>query len=132
METEDHVRITRKGRRTARPAAVTATLAALLRPAVSITGQTAAGADHPAVPQGLVIPLVAAGLLLWRANRWSAGAALAVGLFLGTGALVTPDTGDHLSPGGSPLVVSTGARLAALAGLVVSAAMAMRRAGARK
>jgi len=128
METE---KSTRENGRAARSSAHTATLAALLLLAVSIVGQIAAGADYPAVPPGLVIPLVAAGLLLWRANRWTAGLALAIGVFIGVGAFVTPDTGDHLSSGDTALVVSTVAELVALAGLVVTGAAATLRTGAR-
>jgi peptidoglycan/LPS O-acetylase OafA/YrhL len=107
-----------------RSPAVTATLAALLLLAVSIVGQIASGADYPAVPPGVVIPLVAGGLLLWRTNRWTAGLALAVGLVIGVGALLTPNTGDHLSSGDTALVVTTVAELVALAGLVVAGAAA--------
>jgi peptidoglycan/LPS O-acetylase OafA/YrhL len=128
METE---KSTRENGRTARSSAVVATLAALLLLAVSIVGQIAAGADYPAVPPGLVIPLVAAGLLFWRANRWTAGLALVIGVFIGVGAFVTPDTGDHLSSGDTALVVSTVAELVALAGLVVTGAAATLRTGAR-
>jgi peptidoglycan/LPS O-acetylase OafA/YrhL len=123
METEN---ITRAGGTTRSPA-VTATLAALLLLAVSIVVQITAGADYPTVPPGLVVPLVAAGLLLWRTNRWTTGLALAIGLFIGTGAFVTPDTGDHLSSGDTALVGSTVAELVALAGLVVAGAMATLR-----
>ncbi|NNN32826.1 hypothetical protein HLK59_21150 [Streptomyces sp. S3(2020)] len=115
----------------ARPPAVTAALAALLLLAASIVGQIAAGADYPVVPPGLVIPLVAAGLLFWRVNRWTTGLALTVGLFIGTGAFLTPNTGDHLSSGDTALVVSTGAEIIALAGLVVAGAVATLRKATR-
>jgi hypothetical protein len=117
--------------RAVRSPAVTATLGALLALAASIGGQIAAGADYPVVPPGLVIPLVAAGLLSWRANRRTTGLALAVGLFIGAGALLAPDTGDHLASGDTALVVSTGAEILALAGLVVAGAAATLRRKAR-
>lgn len=117
--------------RAVRSPAVTATLGALLVLAASIGGQIAAGADYPVVPPGLVIPLVAAGLLFRRANRWTTGLALAVGLFIGVGAFLTPDTGDHLASGDTALIVSTGAEIAALAALVVAGAVATLRRGAR-
>ncbi|MEU0948975.1 hypothetical protein ABZ379_40830 [Streptomyces canus] len=75
---------------TARHSAVIATLSALLLLAASVAGQIAAGADYPAVPPGLVIPLVVAGLLAWRTNGWTTGLALGVGLSIGVGALLTP------------------------------------------
>ena len=103
-----------------RPPAVIATLSALLLLAASITGQIAAGAEYPAVPPGLVIPLVAAGLLIWRTNSWTTGLALGVGLFLGAGAVLTPNTGDHLSSGNTALIASTVAELVALTALVIA------------
>jgi peptidoglycan/LPS O-acetylase OafA/YrhL len=116
----------------ARPPAVTATLAALLLLTVSIVGQITAGADYPAVPPGVVIPLVVGGLLLWRTNRWTSGLALAVGLLIGIGALLTPNTGDHLSSGDAALLTATVAEMVALAGLVVAGAAAtLRGAGSR-
>ncbi|MES5818316.1 hypothetical protein [Streptomyces sp. RG80] len=131
----ESVRTTREatGRTTrrARPAAVTATSAALLLLAASIVGQIAAGADYPVVPPGLVIPLVTAGLLFWRVNRWTTGLALAVGLFIGVGAFLTPDTGDHLASGNTALIVSTAAELVALAGVIAAGATATLRKGDR-
>jgi hypothetical protein len=105
---------------TTRPPAVIATLSALLLLAASIAGQIAAGAEYPAVPPGLVIPLVAAGLLLWRTNGWTTGLALGVGLFIGVGAVLTPNTGDHLSSGNTALIASTVAELVALTALVLA------------
>ena len=133
METKPSPRVpTRNADPTPRTPAVIATLSALLLLAVSIVGQIAAGADYPTVPPGLVIPLVAAGLLLWRANRWTTGLALGVGLFIGVGAILTPDTGDHLSSGDTALIAATVTELAALTALVIagSAACLARRGGA--
>lgn len=130
MENTENTKSTREAGTTARPPAVTAILSALLLLAVSIVGQIAAGADYPAVPPGVVIPLVAGGLLLWRTNRWTVGLALGVGLFIGVGALLTPNTGDHLSSGDGALIVSTLAELVALAALVVAGAAAQLRKGA--
>jgi hypothetical protein len=109
---------------TARPPAVIATLSALVLLAASIAGQIAAGAEYPAVPPGLVIPLVAAGLLIWRTNGWTTGLALGVGLFIGVGAVLTPDTGDHLSSGNTALIASTVAEIVALTALVIAGAAA--------
>ncbi|WP_053848832.1 hypothetical protein [Streptomyces sp. NRRL B-24085] len=105
---------------TARPPAVIAPLPALLLPAASVAGRIAAGAEYPAVPPGLVIPLVAAALLLWRVNGWTTGLALGAGLFIGVGAILTPDTGGHLSSGDTALIAST----AALTALVIAGAAA--------
>ncbi len=122
---------TEEGTMPTRVPAVTVTLAALLLLAASVAGQIAAGADYPTVPPGLVIPLVTAGLLFWRANRWTTGLALTVGLFIGTGAFLTPNTGDHLASGDTALIVSTGAEIIALAGLVAAGAVATLRKAAR-
>jgi hypothetical protein len=117
---------------TARHPAVIASLSALLLLAVSIAGQIAAGADYPTVPPGLVIPLVAAGLPAWRTNGWTTGLALGVGLFIGVGAILTPNTGDHLSSGDTALIASTIAELVALTTLVIAGAAAcLTRKGAR-
>ncbi|MGX1674336.1 hypothetical protein [Streptomyces sp. NPDC055400] len=121
-----------RDRRPVRRPTVVVTLAALALLALSIVGQVVAGADYPAVPPGLVIPVVAASLPAWRPNRWTAGLALAVGLFIGVGAVVTPNTGDHLSYGDSLLIVSTLAELLALAGMVVAGAMSALRFGRPK
>ncbi|MDQ1067187.1 hypothetical protein [Streptomyces canus] len=115
---------TRNDTGTARSPAVVATLSALLLLAASIAGQIAARADCPTVPPGLVIPLVVAGLVAWRTNRWTTGLALGVGLFIGTGAFLTPNTGDHLSSGDAALIASTAAALVALATLVIAGAAA--------
>ncbi|MFI6442875.1 hypothetical protein [Streptomyces sp. NPDC050759] len=124
---------TRNDNGTARSPAVLATLSALLLLAASIVGQIAAGADYPTVPPGLVIPLVAAALLVWRTNRATTGLALGVGLFIGTGAILTPNTGDHLSSGDTALIASTAAELVALTTLVIAGAAAtLARKGARR
>ncbi|MFF7544340.1 hypothetical protein ACFZCU_12070 [Streptomyces canus] len=115
---------TRNDTGTARSPAVVATLSALLLLAASIAGQIAAGADYPTVPPGLVMSLVVAALMVWRTNRWTAGLALGVGLFIGMGAILTPNTGDHLSSGDNALIASTAAELVALATLVLAGATA--------
>ncbi|MFF0096779.1 hypothetical protein ACFYSF_43665 [Streptomyces canus] len=109
---------------TARSPAVVATLSALILLAASIVGQIAAGADYPTVPPGLVIPLVVAALMVWHTNRWTTGLAVGVGLFIGMGAILTPNTGDHLSSGDTALIASTAAELVALATLVIAGAAA--------
>ncbi|MGW7730022.1 hypothetical protein ACWGJ6_43035 [Streptomyces canus] len=125
METTTSARETaRKGGGTARTPAVVATLSALLLPAASIVGQIVAGADYPTVPPGLVIPLVAAALLVRRTNRWTTGLALGVGLLTGTGAILTLNTGDHLSSGDTAPIASTAAELVGLVTLVIAGAAA--------
>ncbi|MFF7647913.1 hypothetical protein [Streptomyces canus] len=101
-----------------------ATLAALLLPATSVGGQIAAGADRPAGPPGLVIPLMVAGLLTCPTNGWTTGLALGVGLFIGVGALLTPNTGGHPSSGDTARITSTVTEPVALATLVIAGAAA--------
>ncbi|WP_449353205.1 hypothetical protein [Streptomyces shaanxiensis] len=125
METKTRTRVPpRKADTTPRTPAVIVTLSALLLLAVSIVGQIAAGADYPTVPPGLVIPLVAAALLIWRANRWTTGLALGVGLFIGVGAILTPNTSDHLSSGDTALIAATVAEVIALTALVIAGSTA--------
>ncbi|MYT08819.1 MULTISPECIES: hypothetical protein [Streptomyces] len=116
---------------TARHPAVIAPLSALLLPAASVPDGIAPGAGHPAVPPGLLIPLGVAGPLTRRTNRVT-GLALGVGLFIGVGTLLTPNTGDHLSSGDTALIASTLAEAVALAALVIAGAAAcLTRKGAR-
>jgi peptidoglycan/LPS O-acetylase OafA/YrhL len=121
-----------RDRRPVRRPGVAVTLASLALLTPSIVGRITAGADYPAVPPGIVIPVVAAALLAWRPNRWTAGLALAVGLFIGVGAVVTPDTGDHLSSDDSLLIASAPVELLALAGMVVAGAVSVLRFGRPK
>jgi hypothetical protein len=111
----------------ARPPAATATLAALLLPAVSIVGRIAADADCPAVPPVILVPLAAGGLSRWRTNRWTSGHALAVGLLIDFGALLTPSTGDHLSSREAALLTAIVVGTVALVGPVVAGAAATLR-----
>lgn len=113
------------------PSTVKVTLGALLLMALAIVGQIAAGADYPTVPPGLIIPLAAAGLLAWRPRWWSASIATAVGLFIGVGAIATPDTGDHFSSGDGPLIASTAVELTALVVIVVAGALSVLRLSGR-
>ncbi|MFE7016491.1 hypothetical protein ACFVAQ_39470 [Streptomyces sp. NPDC057651] len=121
-----------RDRRPVRRPGVVVTLASLALLASSIVGQIAAGTDHPAVPPGIVIPVVAAALPVWRPNGWTSGLALAVGGFIGVGAVVAPDTGDHLSSGDSLLISSAPAEFLAFAVMVVAGALSVFRFGRPK
>ncbi|MGW4392806.1 hypothetical protein [Streptomyces sp. NPDC004685] len=118
-----------RDRRPVRRPGVVVPLASPALLASSIAGQIAAGADHPAVPPGIVIPVVAAALPVWRPNGWTAGLALAVGGFIGVGAVVTPDTGHHSSSGDSLLTSSAPAELLTFAVIVVAGALSVFRFG---
>ncbi|MCX5440070.1 MULTISPECIES: hypothetical protein [unclassified Streptomyces] len=121
-----------RDRRPVRRPGVVVPLSSLALLASSIVGQIAAGTDHPAVPPGIVVPVVAAALPVWRPNGWTAGLALAVGGFIGVGAVVAPDTGDRLSSGDSLLISSAPAEFLAFAVMVVAGALSVFRFGRTK
>lgn len=64
------------------PAGCGLTVAALLVAAAGFVIQIASGVDVPTVPPGLVIMLVAAGLVAFLPWRWTPLLGVAVGLFL--------------------------------------------------
>lgn len=84
------------------------------------------------MPPAIVVPVVAAALPVWRPNGWTSGLALAVGGFIGVGAVVAPDTGDHLSSGDSLLISSAPAEFLAFAVMVVAGALSVFRFGRTK
>jgi hypothetical protein len=108
------------------------TFGALLVMALTIVLQIAGGADYPTIPPGLLLPLSSAALLLWRPNFFTRLYALANGLWIGFGAIVAEDVGDHLDSGSGLLVGTTYVQMVALVAIVAGAAMAFvqrRRAG---
>lgn len=115
---------------TARPPAVIAPLSAPLLPTASTVGLTEVGADRPALPDGPVTPLMTAGPLIRRADRRTTGRALAVNLFIGGGAVLTPDTGEHLRSGDTALIVLPAERGAPAALVRAGAAAIPARKGA--
>ncbi|MFF3291533.1 hypothetical protein [Streptomyces sp. NPDC003023] len=119
-----------------KPTAVRFTVAALLVMASTIVLQTAGGADYPVVPPGLVLPLAAAALLVWRPGVWTESFALANGLWIGFGALVAPDAWDNLASGNSLVVVATAVELVMLVLITAGATWALvrrsRTAGGRR
>nr|WTB29275.1 hypothetical protein OG781_07010 [Streptomyces sp. NBC_00830] len=103
--------------------AVRFTIIALLAMGATIVLQIMGGADYPLVPPGLVLPLAAAALLTWRPNLWTSLFALANGLWIGFGAIVAPEAGEHLRSGGNLLVASTVAQLVTLVAIVAGGAV---------
>lgn len=101
------------------------TVGSLLLAAAAIIVHILAGADYPAVPPGVIVFLAVAGLVMWRPRRWSAGVALAVGLFIGVGGIVAPNTSDNLGSSSGLLVAATIVQLATLVGVIVASALAL-------
>ncbi len=75
------------------------TVAALLVAAVGIVIQYVSGVDFPTVPPGLIILLVAAGLVAFGPWRWAPVVGMVVGLFLIVGFFASGQIGPLLDPG---------------------------------
>ena len=102
--------------RSSSPSASKVTLAALLVAAAGFVIQIASGVDVPTVPPGLVIMLVAAGLVAFLPWRWTPVIGTAVGLFLFVGFFGSGAVGNLLDP--SRLGVLIGAWIQFLAVIV--------------
>jgi hypothetical protein len=74
------------------------TVTALLVGAAGIVIQIVSGADYPTVPPGLIILLVAAGLVAFGPWRWTPVVGTAVGLFLFVGFFASGTAGLLLDP----------------------------------
>jgi hypothetical protein len=104
---------------------------ALLAAAVGIVLQIIGGAEYPAVPPGIVLLVVAAGIVAFAPSRWApiaavlAGAFLLVGMFAAGQAARLVDIDTVLNTTG--LWVQTVAVVIA----IVTGAMAMQRPGDR-
>jgi hypothetical protein len=92
------------------------TVTALLIAATGFVIQIVSGVDVPAVPPGLVIMLVAAGLVAFLPWRWMPVVGAAVGLFLLVGFFASGAVGSLLEP--SQLGVFVGAWVQFLAVIV--------------
>jgi hypothetical protein len=71
-------------------------IAALLVAVVGIVIQIVSGVDFPLVPPGLIMLLVAAGLVAFGAWRWAPVVGIAVGLFLLVGFFASGQIGPLL------------------------------------
>jgi|SRR5215216_6493536 hypothetical protein len=103
--------------RSSLPPASKLTVAALLVAAAGFVIQIVSGVDVPTVPPGLVIMLVAAGLVGLLPWRWMPVVGTAVGLFLFVGFFGSGAVGSLLEP--SQLGVFVGAWVQFLAAIVV-------------
>jgi hypothetical protein len=120
METRTSTRTTPSALGTAPPPILIATLSARRPPAASTVG-----ADRPAVPRGPLISLVTTDRLILRARRPTTGLALAVGLFIGGGVILAPDTAEHLSSGDTTLIASPVTERGTLTALALAGAAAV-------
>jgi hypothetical protein len=102
----------------------------LLLAAAGIGIQIAAGV-HYGVPVGVLVFVAAAALVWWRPRRWTAAVALLVGLFIGLGAIATPNTSNNLSSPHVGIVVATVLQTATLVGVIAAGLLAVARPGRR-
>lgn len=100
------------------PSANKLTVAALLAAAAGFVIQIVSGIDVPTVPPGLLILLVAAGLIALLPWRWMPVVGAAVGLFLLVGFFPSGAVGRLLEPG--QLGIFVGAWVQFLAVIVVA------------
>jgi hypothetical protein len=75
------------------------TVAALLVAAAGIVIQIISGVDFPTVPPGLIILLVAAGLVAFGPWRWTPVVGTVLGLWLLIGFSLSGEAGRLLDPG---------------------------------
>jgi hypothetical protein len=102
-------------------------VAALLVAAVGIVIQIAAGVDYPAVPPGLIILLVAAGLVTFGRWAWTSIIGVIVPLFLLIGGIIAPTGRDNLAhPGDFGQFAGTLIQLVAVAIALVAGLLVLR------
>jgi hypothetical protein len=91
-------------------------VAGLVAAALGIMIQIASGADYPTIPPGLIILLVAAGLVALGARwRWTTIIGVVVPAFLLVGGVIAPQARDQLGdPGQVGVFIGTVIQLLAL------------------
>jgi hypothetical protein len=104
------------------------TVAGLVVAAAGIVIQIASGAEYPTVPPGLIILLVAAGLVALGARwRWTPLVGVVVALFLLVGGALAPQARDQLGdPGAVGVFVGTVIQLLALVVALIAGVAATR------
>jgi hypothetical protein len=104
------------------------TVAGLVVAAAGIVIQIASGAEYPTVPPGLIILLVAAGLVALGARwRWTIIVGVIVSLFLLVGGALAPQSRDQLGdPGQVGVFIGTVIQLLALVVALVAGVAATR------
>jgi hypothetical protein len=104
------------------------TVAGLVVAAAGIVIQIASGAEYPTVPPGLIILLVAAGLVAPGARwRWTPLVGVVVALFLLVGGALAPQAREQLGdPGAVGVFVGTVIQLLALVVALIAGVAATR------
>jgi hypothetical protein len=104
------------------------TVAGLVVAAAGIVIQIASGAEYPTVPPGLIILLVAAGLVALGARwRWTPLVGVVVALFLLVGGVLAPQAREQLGdPGAVGVFLGTVIQLLALVVALISGVAAAR------
>lgn len=100
------------------------TAAALLVASAGFVIQIASGVKVPPVPPGLVIMLLAAGLIVFGPWRWTPAVGIAVGLFLLVGFFASGAVGGLLEPRQGGVFVGTWIQFLALIVAVVAGTVA--------
>ncbi len=100
------------------------TVAALLVAAAGFVIQIVSGVDVPTVPPGLVIMLVAAGLVAFLPWRWIPVVGAAVGLFLLVGFFASGAVGSLLDPSRSGVLIGAWIQFLAVIVVVVAGIVA--------
>jgi hypothetical protein len=109
-------------------AAASLTVAGLVVAAVGIVIQIASGANYPTIPPGLLVLLVAAGLVgLATRWRWTMIVGVIVSLFLLVGGALAPQARQQLGdPGQVGVFIGTVIQLLALVVALVASVAATR------
>jgi hypothetical protein len=104
------------------------TVAGLVAAAAGIVIQIASGAEYPTIPPGLIILLVAAGLVALGARwRWTPLVGVVVALFLLVGGALAPQARDQLGdPGAVGVFLGTVIQLLALVVALIAGMAATR------
>jgi hypothetical protein len=104
------------------------TVAGLVAAAAGIVIQIASGAEYPTIPPGLIILLVAAGLVALGARwRWTPLVGVVVALFLLVGGALAPQARDQLGdPGAVGVFLGTVIQLLALVVALIAGVAATR------
>jgi hypothetical protein len=102
-------------------------VAGLAMAALGIVIQIIGGVDYPTVPPGLIILVVAAGMVLFARWRWMLYAGVVVPLFLLVGGLIAP-TGRHniADPGHVGPFVGTAVQMIGVVLALVAGVLAVR------
>lgn len=115
--------------------AVRTVIAAQFLVVLAITVEILGGADYPAIPPGLLIPLGVGLLLCWRPYLVGVLVGFAFGFWLAVGAVLTPEMSDHLASGEALLTTGAVLQLLGIVAMITTGGLALyarRRAAVRR